>query len=79
MRLHCTVNTTARGTARNFTIKMVTAKHSECLQLCQPQLKLQLSKMKSLSQETMMKIRILQHFLLVMLKKTIIFLLVIFE
>jgi hypothetical protein len=58
---------------------MVTAKHSECLQLCQQQLKLQLSKMKSLSQETMMKIRILQHFLLVMLKKTIIFLLVIFE
>lgn len=44
MRLHCTVNTTARATARSFTIKMEIAKHSKRLQLSQSQLKLQLSK-----------------------------------
>lgn len=78
MWLHCTISTTARATARSFTIKMENAKHSKCLQFSQPQVKLQLSKMKSLSQETMMKIQILQHFLLVSFKK-LIFLLVISE
>lgn len=71
MLLHCTINKTARATARSFTIKMEIAKHSKCLKLSQPQLKLQPSKLKSLSHETMMKILILQQFLLVMLKRTL--------